>query len=428
MVRTPSGQTLVTFPDGAAGGYLPEGSEVIGSYLGRDMERWSYQRPFDYVELGDPTAPANYVVLADYVTTEDGSGLVHQAPAFGAEDLATCRRYGLPVVNPIGRDGHFLPEVPEVGGVFFKDADARLVADLHRRGLLFKHLAYEHAYPHCWRCHTPLMYYALPSFYIRTTARKAELIAAERGHQLVPGDHQARPVRRLAGQQHRLGAVPGPVLGHPAADLAQRRGPDQPGLRRVAGRAVRADRHRPDRPRPAPAVRGRADLHAARRAGHLPPGSAGDRRLVRLRLDAVRPVRRAASQQRRSSQRSYPADFICEAIDQTRGWFYTLMVVGTLVFDQSSYRNVVCLGHLVAEDGRKMSKHLGNILEPIPLMDRHGADAVRWFMAASGSPWSARRIGNKVLDEIASKVLRTYWSIASFQSLYARANDWTPDQ
>src|SRR6185312_15439477 len=116
-----------------------------------------------------------------------------------------------------------------------------------------------------------------------------------------------------------------------------------------------------------------------------------------------------------------------EAIDQTRGWFYTLMVVGTLVFDRSSYRNVVCLGHLVAEDGRKMSKHLGNILEPMPLMQRHGADAVRWFMAANGSPWSARRIGNKVLDEIASKVLRTYWSIASFQSLYARANDWTPD-
>ena len=126
------------------------------------------------------------------------------------------------------------------------------------------------------------------------------------------------------------------------------------------------------------------------------------------------------------ARRNYPADFISEAIDQTRGWFYTLMVVGTLVFDESSYRNVVCLGHILAEDGRKMSKHLGNILEPIPLMERHGADAVRWFMLAGGSPWSARRIGHKNLEEIASKVLRTYWSIASFQSLYARANGWTP--
>ena len=123
---------------------------------------------------------------------------------------------------------------------------------------------------------------------------------------------------------------------------------------------------------------------------------------------------------------AYPADFICEAIDQTRGWFYSLMAVGTLVFGHSSYRNVVCLGHILAEDGRKMSKHLGNILEPIPLMDRHGADALRWFMACSGSPWSARRVGHKALEEIASKVIRTYWSIASFQSLYARANGWTP--
>jgi isoleucyl-tRNA synthetase len=123
---------------------------------------------------------------------------------------------------------------------------------------------------------------------------------------------------------------------------------------------------------------------------------------------------------------AYPADFICEAIDQTRGWFYSLMAVGTLVFDQSSYRNVVCLGHILAEDGRKMSKHLGNILEPMPLMDRHGADALRWFMACSGSPWSSRRVGHKVLEEIASKIIRTYWSIASFQSLYARANGWAP--
>ncbi|HEY3715401.1 MAG TPA: class I tRNA ligase family protein, partial [Jatrophihabitantaceae bacterium] len=125
---------------------------------------------------------------------------------------------------------------------------------------------------------------------------------------------------------------------------------------------------------------------------------------------------------------AYPAQFICEAIDQTRGWFYSLMAVGTLVFGRNSYENVLCLGHILAEDGRKMSKHLGNILEPIPLMDRHGADALRWFMLCSGSPWASRRVGHKVLEEIASKVLRTYWSVASFQSLYARANGWDPSR
>ncbi|HET6627280.1 MAG TPA: class I tRNA ligase family protein, partial [Nocardioidaceae bacterium] len=123
---------------------------------------------------------------------------------------------------------------------------------------------------------------------------------------------------------------------------------------------------------------------------------------------------------------AYPADFICEAIDQTRGWFYTLMAIGTLVFDQSSYRNVLCLGHILAEDGRKMSKHLGNILEPMPLMERHGADAVRWFMAASGSPWAARRVGHTTIQETVRKVLLTYWNTVAFQVLYARSASWTP--
>jgi isoleucyl-tRNA synthetase len=122
----------------------------------------------------------------------------------------------------------------------------------------------------------------------------------------------------------------------------------------------------------------------------------------------------------------YPADFICEAIDQTRGWFYTLMAVGTLVFDQNPYRNVVCLGHILDEDGRKMSKHLGNVLEPVPLMDAHGADAVRWFMLAAGSPWQARRVGHQAIEEVARKTLLTYWNTVSFQSLYARAADWSP--
>jgi isoleucyl-tRNA synthetase len=125
-------------------------------------------------------------------------------------------------------------------------------------------------------------------------------------------------------------------------------------------------------------------------------------------------------------EQAFPADFICEAIDQTRGWFYTLMAVNTLVFDRSSYKNVVCLGHILAEDGRKMSKHLGNILEPIPLMEQHGADAVRWFMAASGSPWMARRVGHTTIQETVRKVLLTYWNVVSFQALYARTAGWEP--
>ena len=364
-------------------------------------------------------------MLADYVTTEDGTGLVHQSPAFGAEDLAVCRAYGLPVVNPIGRDGHFLPEVGLVGGVFFKDADEPLVADLQQRGLLFKHVAYEHAYPHCWRCHTPLMYYALPSWYIRTTARKQELLAQNEATNWYPdtikhgryGDWLNNNID-WALSRDRYWGTPLPIWRNDAdpdrlvcvgslAELSELTGQDQSGL----------DPHRPYVDAPTFTL----------------PGVAGTFRRVPQVIDAwfdsgSMPFAQFGAPHRNAelARASYPADFICEAIDQTRGWFYTLMVIGTLVFDQSSYRNVICLGHIMAEDGRKMSKHLGNILEPMPLMERHGADAVRWFMAASGSPWSQRRIGHKVLEEIASKVLRTYWSLASFQSLYARANGWSP--
>ncbi|HRL81750.1 MAG TPA: class I tRNA ligase family protein, partial [Propioniciclava sp.] len=147
------------------------------TFGGRELERWTYQRPFDLISFPDAPGGTNYVVLAEYVTTEDGTGLVHQAPAFGEDDMLTCRSYGLPMVNPIRPDGTFEPEISLVGGQFFKSADTILLADLTERGLLFRKLDYEHSYPHCWRCHTPLLYYAQPSWYIRTTAIKEELLA-----------------------------------------------------------------------------------------------------------------------------------------------------------------------------------------------------------------------------------------------------------
>jgi isoleucyl-tRNA synthetase len=419
VARTDSGTFVVAEP--LMEKVLGEAS-VLASYRGDELERLSYQRPFDYLELED----AKYVVLADYVTVEDGSGLVHQAPAFGADDLETCRRYGLPVLNPIGPNGHFLDGVGLVGGVFFKDADERLVADLSQRGLLFRHVPYAHSYPHCWRCHTPLMYYAMPSWYVRTTQIKDRLIAENEKTNWFPdtikhgryGDWLDNNID-WALSRDRFWGTPLPVWRNDAdptrvvcvGSLAE--------LSELAGQDLSAlDPHRPFVD----------DVTFTR------PGEDGTYRRVTQVIDAwfdsgSMPFAQFGAPHRNAdaAASAYPADFIAEAIDQTRGWFYTLMAIGTLVFDESSYRNVLCLGHILAEDGRKMSKHLGNILEPIPLMDQHGADAVRWFMLAGGSPWSARRVGHKVLDEIASKVLRTYWSIASFQSLYARANDWSPD-
>ncbi|MER0479316.1 isoleucine--tRNA ligase [Streptomyces sp. Edi2] len=399
---------------------LGEGWTTTGeSFTGREMERWAYERPFGLVELEG----ANIVVTAEYVTTDDGTGLVHQAPAFGEDDLRTCKAYGLPVINPVRPDGTFEEELPLVGGQFFKKADEALVADLDARGLLFRHLAYEHSYPHCWRCHTALLYYAQPSWYIRTTAVKDALLRENENTNWFPdsvkhgrfGDWLQNNID-WALSRNRYWGTPLPVwrceenhltcVGS-LTELTELTGTDQSDL----------DPHRPyiDAVTFAcPTCQGTATrvpevIDAWYDSGSMPFAQWGY------------PYRNKELFEKR-----YPAQFISEAIDQTRGWFYTLMAVGTLVFDKSSYENVVCLGHILAEDGRKMSKHLGNILQPIPLMDQHGADAVRWFMAAGGSPWAARRVGHGTIQEVVRKTLLTYWNTVAFQALYARTSNWAP--
>ncbi|HSR24711.1 MAG TPA: isoleucine--tRNA ligase [Candidatus Eisenbacteria bacterium] len=412
---------------------LGEGWTVGDRFTGRDMERWTYQRPFELVDW-PAGEQGHFVVLGDYVTTDDGTGLVHQSPAFGAEDLAVCKTYGLPVVNPVRPDGHFEDGVRLVGGQFFKSADKALVDDLKARGLLFRHMAYEHSYPHCWRCHTALIYYAQPSWYIRTTAVKDALLAENERTNWFPdnikwgryGDWLNNNID-WALSRSRFWGTPLPVWRCEVdpthltcvGSLAE--------LGALAGQDLSAlDPHRPyvddvtlpcpvkgddGEPCGQPASRVSEVIDAWYDSGSMPfaqwgyPHAAGSKE----RFDAA-----------------FPAQFICEAIDQTRGWFYTLMAVNTIVHGRSSYENVLCLGLLIAEDGRKMSKHLGNVLMPIPLMDEHGADALRWFMAASGSPWQTRRVGDAALQEIVRKTLLTYWNTASFLTLYGNANDWSP--
>jgi isoleucyl-tRNA synthetase len=426
VVRVGSGDgtdTLVVAEPLVAAVFGDAEVEVLARTSGRDWEYVHYQRPFELVEF--PEGDAHFVVLADYVTTDDGTGLVHQSPAFGADDLAVCRGYGLPVVNPIDASGHFLPEVPLVGGHFFKAADPTLLEDLQTRGVLYRELRYEHSYPHCWRCHTPLMYYAQPSWYIRTSTIKDQLLAENEKTSWHPENVQwgrygdwLRNNVDWALSRDRYWGTPLPIWRNDA---------DPTKLIAVASLAELSD------------LTGRdlADLDPHRpfidEVTFTVPGEEGTYRRVRQVIDAwydsgSMPFAQwgAPHQNQAEFEAAYPAQFIAEAIDQTRGWFYTLMAVGTLVFERSSYENVLCLGHILAEDGRKMSKHLGNILEPMPLMDRHGADAVRWFMLAGGSPWSARRVGHETLSEVVRKVLLTYWNTASFFTLYAETNSWDP--
>ncbi len=392
---------------------------ILKSMTGKELERTTYKRPLDLIEIPD----SHFVVLATYVTTEDGTGLVHQAPAFGADDLQVCRGYGLPVVNPIAPDGTFLPEVPLVGGVFFKDADKVLVKELKKVGVLYKHQPFEHPYPHCWRCHTALIYYAQPSWYIRTTSIKDALIRENQSTDWHPetiktgryGDWLNNNID-WALSRNRYWGTPLPIwrcenkheicvaslkeLGELAGKELSNLDPHRPFVDDITFACTECKEIMVRTPEVIDCWYDSGAMPFAQWGYPHKPGS----------------VERFKA--------AYPSDFICEAIDQTRGWFYTLMTIGTLVFDQSSYKSVLCLGHILDKDGRKMSKHLGNVLEPIALMDQHGADAVRWYMLAAGSPWSARRVGHDAISDVVRKTLLTYWNTISFHALYAQASNF----
>ena len=402
---------------------LGEDRKVIATFQGTELEHTTYQRPFDFVEIPN----AHYVVLANYVTVEDGTGLVHQSPAFGADDLEVCRRYSLPVVNPVNPDGHFQSEIPIAGGKFFKDADKDLIKDLKQRGLMFKSLQFEHSYPHCWRCHTALMYYAQPSWYVKTTAIKEELLRENAATDWHPetiksgrfGDWLNNNID-WAVSRNRYWGTPLPIwrcenkhelcvgslaeLGELAGQELSNLDPHRPFVDEISFKCSDCS----STMNRVPEV-----IDCWYDSGAMPFAQWGY------------PHKEGSVEEFKAA---YPADFICEAIDQTRGWFYTLMAIGTLVFDKSAYKTVLCLGHILDKDGRKMSKHLGNVLEPMPLMDQHGADAVRWYMLAAGSPWSARRVGHDAISDVVRKSLLTYWNTVSFFTLYAKAANFQVTQ
>lgn len=390
---------------------------ILKRFKGRELERVTYKPPLSLVEIEG----AHFVGLATYITTEDGTGLVHTAPAFGAEDLETGRRYGTPVINPVNPDGTFASDIALVGGMFFKDADKVLVKELKASGALYKHLPYEHQYPHCWRCHTALIYYAQPSWYIRTTKIKENLVRVNNATDWHPetiktgryGDWLNNNID-WALSRNRYWGTPLPIwrcenkhevciaslaeLGELAGQNLSTLDPHRPFVDDITFGCAECD---------STMVRVPEVIDCWYDSGAMPFAQWGY-------------PHKAGSAEK--FEGNFPADFICEAIDQTRGWFYTLMAISTLVFDEGSYKSVLCLGHILDKDGRKMSKHLGNVLEPIALMDQHGADAVRWYMLASGSPWAARRVGHDAISDVVRKTLLTYWNTISFHALYAHAS------
>ncbi len=415
------GRDLVLGASAAARRY-PAGTP-LATWSGAELEGGHYERPFAFLDAteGDPWR----IVAAAYVTDGDGSGIVHIAPAFGEEDAQVGRAEGLPVLNPVDEDGAFDHRIEPYAGTFVKDADRAIIAALAERGILVAEEAYEHAYPHCWRCGTPLIYWAKTSWFARTSERRAELLEQNEGIGWHP-EHikHGRFGKWLEGNvdwalsRDRYWGTPLPVwrCGDCRADVC---------IGSVAELGDQAGSPLTDLDLHRPYV---DDITFA----CSEEGCTGTARRLAPVLDAWFDSGSMPSAQHHhpfddgGELQAYPADFICEAIDQTRGWFYSLLAVNTLVFGATPYRNVVCLGLLVDEQGAKMSKSKGNVIDPWHIFSAFGADALRWYFFSAGQPWSPRRVSEDGIRESTRQTLVTLWNVFSFHCTYADLDGWIP--
>src|SRR5216684_2406420 len=396
---------------------LGEGAEVLDRFPGRELVGTRYEPPFPFLGAQEYGPKGHTVLPADFVTAEDGTGLVHTAIAFGEDDFRLGEEQGLNVVNPVRLDGTYDERIGPYAGRFVKEADPDLIEDLRARGRLLRAEEYEHAYPHCWRCGTPLLYYAKPAWYIRTSHLRDRLLAANETVNWHP-EHikHGRFGKWLennvdwALSRERYWGTPLPVW-RCANDHAHCIGSYEE-LRERSG-AVLADVHRP---------------YVDEVAFPCPECGEEMRRVpevIDVWFDSgSMPFAQyhAPFENEDQFEAHFPADFICEALDQTRGWFYSLLAISTLLFDQSAYRNVVCLGLILDPEGQKMSKSKGNIVVPWEVIDRFGADAFRWYFFTSKQPWDGYRFSLDTIAEGIRQFLLQLWNTYAFYVLYANAS------
>ncbi|HUN28088.1 MAG TPA: isoleucine--tRNA ligase [Steroidobacteraceae bacterium] len=385
---------------------------ILRSALGAELDGARYERLFEDLPVAGEICR---VRTAEFVTTSDGTGIVHVAPAYGEDDLALGQRCGLPVVHAVGEDGRFLPEIKAVAGKFFKDADPIITTELRSRGLIFREERVLHSYPFGWRTGDPLIYYAKNAWYVRTTARRERLVELNRTIRWVPqsirdgrfGDWLAHNVD-WALSRERFWGTPLPLWSDGTGEYVCVGSLRE--LESLVGRDLgELDLHRPA----IDAVTFVRDGRTYRRVTEVMDCwfDSGAMPYAQWHF----PFEHAAD-----FDASFPADFICEAIDQTRGWFYTLHAIATMVSDSIAYRNVVCLSHIVDDEGRKMSKSLGNILDPYAVFDSVGADALRWHFAARVAPDMQKRVSVAIVADVAKGFLNTFWNVYAFFVLYAR--------
>ncbi len=413
---------------------------IIAELKGRDLEGLDYEPLFNYMH---PEKKCWYVTAGTFVSTEDGTGIVHIAPAFGADDYEIAKKYDLPMLQPVARNGCFTGEVSDYDGMFFKDTDPLIIRQLKDAGKLYRKEIITHTYPYSWRYDVPVIYYARESWYIRTTAIAARMVELNKtinwcppeigtgrfGNWLEENKDWALSRERFWGSPLPLWVSEDFVIGDDASSgkmfavgsVAELREGfiDIGGERLLLGEAldrglVELDLHKPF-------VDSIYFIRDGRRFNRTPE-------LVDVWFDSgSMPFAQLhyPFENRAVFDASFPADFIAEGVDQTRGWFYTLHAIATLIFDKPAYKNLIVNGHILDKSGQKMSKSKGNMVDPFITMERYGADALRWYLMVSSPPWRPKSFNTDEIEEEQRKFFRAFINSYNFFVLYANVDGFT---
>lgn len=399
---------------------LGEDVEILEEMQGNDLKGMEYEPLFDFAK---PDKKCYYVIADDYVTTTDGCGIVHIAPAFGEDDARVGRDNDLPFVQLVNTEGKMVEDTGKFEGLFVKDADPLVIEDLESRGLLHRAVKFTHSYPFCWRCDTPLIYYARESWFIKMTAVRDQLLKNNQTVNWMPDNIKngrfgnfLENVIDWGLSRERYWGTPLPIWECSC------------GYKHTIGSIEELKSMSDDCPE-------NIELHKPYiDAVHLNcPKCGGKMKRVPEVIDCwfdsgSMPFAQwhYPFENQDIFNENYPADFISEAIDQTRGWFYTLMAISTLLFDKAPYKNVIVLGHVQDKDGQKMSKHKGNVVDPWTVLNNQGADAVRWYFYTSSSPWLPNRFHLDAVNEGQRKFMGTLWNTYAFYILYADIDGFDP--
>lgn len=400
---------------------LGEEYEILETFKGSALVGKEYERLFSFHPVKEK---GWYVVGADFVTTEDGSGIVHMAPAYGEDDYQAGLRHGLPVIHPVNKSGEFGPEVTPYAGKFVKEADADIIADLKQNGILYKKEQYLHSYPHCWRCSSPLLYYARESWYIKTTSYAAEMIAQNKNINWVPKElgegrfgNWLEENKDWALSRDRFWGTPLPIWVCQSCGKQKCVGSIEE-LRTGKNVPTTIDLHKPA----VDAVTFECDCGGV--MNRTPE-------LIDVWFDSgSMPFAQwhYPFENKKEFERSYPADYISEGIDQTRGWFYTLHAIGTALFGKSAFRNVLVNELILDKNGQKMSKSKKNTVDPFELIKQYGADSTRWYLVANSPVWRPTLFDTESIGDVQRRFFGTLLNTYAFFALYANVDSFKHEE